>query len=265
MLTFDGYHVGGWIPDPKKPSDYAWSQRALIAQDGCASRLFGGDASAAEIVLPERTPISDQGPEPTCVGNAVGDAFELIAPEVVQVSRKFIFAMSCFEAGVDGRSGTFIRSAIAGAARHGVCTEAVYPYSSSSFERPTVMALRAAAARKIHTFYRITETGGDRLDEIDGALANGLPVVFGTQVGRAFANWRPGDAPLLPPVNDANVGGHAIVIVGRAITPQGRVYRIRNSWGTGYGDRGFALFDESYLAWNWTLDLWVPTAAPVLG
>jgi C1A family cysteine protease len=41
------------------------------------------------------------------------------------------------------------------------------------------------------------------------------------------------------------VGGHALLLVGFDL--EARVWRVRNSWGTGWGESGYA-----WLPWAWT-------------
>jgi hypothetical protein len=247
----------GYLSDPPSAKDYRWS---LLAKEL-------PPAADSDILLPERTAISNQGPYPTCVGNAVADGFEIVLPGPARnLSRRFAFQMACFEAGLDGRTGVYIRSAMDAGRTHGLVEEDVYPYGdpfdpvTGAVLLPPIGALRNANRHKVQGFYRIDEFGAARLDAIDVALQRGLPVVFGTDVGLTFQEYRSG---VLEP---SGVAGHALVVVGRLLGADGRrIYRIRNSWGTGWGDRGYALFSEDYMTWNRTQDLWVLTAGPVLG
>lgn len=54
---------------------------------------------------------------------------------------------------------------------------------------------------------------------------------------QAFQNWSPGS----PMGASSMVGGgwHQVAIKGYRITPAGRLWRVQNSWGTGWGDAGF--------------------------
>jgi C1A family cysteine protease len=51
----------------------------------------------------------------------------------------------------------------------------------------------------------------------------------------------------LPHPADAGdvVGGHAVLLVGYDLNS--RLWRVRNSWGTGWGEGGYA-----WLPWAWT-------------
>ena len=76
------------------------------------------------------------------------------------------------------------------------------------------------------------------LDEVELHLKNKRPVVVGIQVYRNFDEaGRNFDEPILePPAADMQMlGVQAVVIVARSE----RGFKIANSWGTGWGHKGF--------------------------
>jgi C1A family cysteine protease len=51
-------------------------------------------------------------------------------------------------------------------------------------------------------------------------------------------------------------GRHAMVICGY----NGKdAFKVRNSWGTTWGEDGYGWMSEGYIAWHSTKSLWVPT------
>ena len=79
-------------------------------------------------------------------------------------------------------------------------------------------------------------------------LSCGHPVAVGLQVTEA---WMGHQGPALPHPADAGevVGGHAVLLVGYDL--EARVWRVRNSWGEGWGEGGYA-----WLPWAWTSLPW---------
>jgi C1A family cysteine protease len=76
-------------------------------------------------------------------------------------------------------------------------------------------------------------------------LANGRPIVFGFTVYSAFESAtvaQTGIVPM-PSPSDQVVGGHAVVLVG--YDDAADRFRVRNSWGTGWGQQGY--FEMPYL------------------
>lgn len=61
-----------------------------------------------------------------------------------------------------------------------------------------------------------------------------------------------------------NSGGHAVVLVGFRTTPSGRQFLIHNSWGTDWGDNGYAWISETMLRER-SLDAFVIAAGDVSG
>ncbi len=215
---------------------------------------------------------TNQGSLSSCAGNATADAVEIAEAieeaqraeaesrtprKMPQLSRLFVYALARNlrqELGKD--EGSYIRDNFEILSRNGICTEETWPYDEAKvFVAPSFMAMREAAGHRIHSYYRIKSEGGDRIDEVKAALHAYHPVVFGTNVEQAFINEVHDLTPVGPP-QVKTIGGHAMVIVGWL---PGQGFLVKNSWGAGWGERGFCILKESFIAWEETRDLWVPT------
>lgn len=227
------------------------------------ARLGSG---TGDYVIPERTPISNQGALGSCVANATADALELLQPEgkVVQLSRLFVYYQARLRDGnVCADDGTYVRSAFASLQSVGVCPEDVWPYVEDAFsERPTLAALEAAYDYRIDGYYRIASRGRARLNEIEAAVRADHPVVFGTDVSKAFTEYGSDGPELVWSTPSRPIGGHAMVIVGVRFVPAGRCFVLRNSWGRDWGRGGYALASEAWLSDPCSSDFWVPTYLP---
>lgn len=226
-------------------------------------------------VIPEYTPISDQGNLGSCVGNGSMDALEILMglenpSSVVQLSRLHAYYLGrLYTRETNKDEGTHIRAVFYMINKRGVCPESLWPYdddkssgNSPVFHAPPLDALMTADSNKITSYYRIDAEGQERLDVIELSVRANHPVVFGTVVGSQFMNCR-SDAVLGRPQDSK--GRHCIICTGvrRAVTGR-REFLIRNSWSERWGDKGHAWLDEAYLDWDETEDLWVPTRMPKL-
>ena len=92
-------------------------------------------------------------------------------------------------------------------------------------------------------YWRRTEVN---VESFKQNLANNIPVVIGIKVFENFQRWR-GDGVLT--FSDGKQGqSHALVIVGYNDYKGSRgAFRVLNSWGTDWGDQGFAWIDYNYL------------------
>ena len=92
---------------------------------------------------------------------------------------------------------------------------------------------------------------------MQGCLASGYPFVFGFTVYASFesaAVAKTGKMPM-PKSGEQVVGGHAVLAVG--YNNDQRVFIIRNSWGDGWGDKGYFYMPYAYLLDdNLADDLW---------
>lgn len=208
-----------------------------------------------------------------CAGNSTADSVEVlnsiederkgVKRDPLQLSRLFIYTMARGmmdedqdgQADIDKDEGTFIRLCFEVLSRYGICDESVWPYDTSKvFTSPSMKALRQATGHRIHSYYRIKGEGDERCDAVRSALRGKHPVVFGTLIDSAFMSWRGSLTPISEPKGKTE-GGHAMLIVGCL----GENFLVKNSWGRSWGDNGYWLMSPSYLMWQNTWDLWVPT------
>lgn len=268
MLDSSLLKAKGYRPDPPKKAgekpDLAFSTELRPK----LKTAFWGDVD-----LTIHTSNSDQLWAGSCVGNATADAVEILnsiegLPRV-QLSRLFVYSMcrTIMDADGDGRAdldkdeGTYIRLAFDVLTKFGICREDLseaqggWPYDLSKLHiSPSIKSMRAATGHRIHSYYRITETGEDRLDRILEALRANRPVVFGTEVDEHFQALQ-GEGPVSYPRGDT-IGGHAMIVIGYI---SGKGFIVKNSWGLNWGDYGRCIMAPEYLSWSRTRDLWVPT------
>jgi C1A family cysteine protease len=209
-----------------------------------------------------------------CAGNATADSVEILDAldeaakakkesrkplPTVQLARLFVYAKAReLHQELSKDQGTYISSCFEVLSRFGICSEQTWPYDTSKvFVTPSIKALREATGHKIHSYYRISETGSERVDAVLTALRAYHPVVFGTLIPAWFGQWNGTDVINHPKDKEPLAGGHAMILVGWSSAKS--AFIVKNSWGTAWGDRGYWYMSPEYLAWNNTWDLWVPT------
>jgi len=95
------------------------------------------------------------------------------------------------------------------------------------------------------------------LDEMLGCLADGFPFEFGFSVYESFESdqvARTGLVPM-PKRGESLLGGHAVVGVGYDQATERLI--VRNSWGVGWGDKGYFYLPFAYASnRNLSDDFW---------
>jgi hypothetical protein len=254
----------GYRPDPPKSTDKNFT-------DILRPRLVR--ALQEDVDLRQYCTNSDQYSLGACAGNASADSVEILnaieGKPSVQLSRLFLYtlARNMMDEDGDGRTdidkdeGTYIRLCFDVLSKFGICREDIpagkggWPYDlKKAFTLPDLKAMRAATSHRIHSYYRIYETGNSRIDAIIDALQGRHPVVFGTVVDEVFRSLRdltPGSCSGTP------IGAHAMVIDGYL---RGLGFIVKNRWGDIWGEHGFCIMKpEVFTSYN-TNDLWVPTS-----
>jgi hypothetical protein len=188
------------------------------------------------------TRVEDQGQIGSCTANAAVGALEYHykrrdghSPDL---SRMFVYFNTRRMRGqVMFDTGAQIREAMASLLAFGACREEIWPYNPMLFAmEPPPVAYNDAALHEAIQYARVNGGQGTIT-----ALAQGLPVVFGTAIPqRCFEEAvRDGVVPMLTPeeLDRPRQGGHAMLIVG--YDNRDRVFIVRNSWGESWGDHGY--------------------------
>lgn len=254
-------HVYGYWPDPVRASLEAPAHNFSIQLAPKLTQVTPGD--------PDLRPFctsSNQYDIGSCAGNATADSLEVLNAisglPPVQLSRLFVYALARnLDGTLDQDNGSHIRRCFEVLSSFGICREDLaagkggWPYDTSKvLVLPDIMSMRSATGHRIHSYYRIVETGDALLEKMLEALRAHRPVVFGTQVDDVFEKikdttpWKRPTGPLL--------GGHAMMVVGY-ITGLGFI--VKNSWGPNWGENGFCIMAEDIFTSDKTQDIWVPT------
>lgn len=238
----------GWLPDlPDQRDLYLMAEPVAAATSSDLTTVFG---PACE----------DQGSLGCCTGfgNEFVDRFVRFKgghPAFVG-SRLFVYyGERVIEGTVNEDSGASIRDGIKAMARWGVCPEKDCPYVISKFARkPTKKAFTNAERAQILQYRRVAPS------QIRSVLTSGWPVVFGFTVYESFESKevsRTGIVPLPGPAEQV-LGGHCTVIVGH--NDAQKRFKVRNSWGTDWGDDGYFYLPYEFINNpNLADDFWVVT------
>ena len=225
--TLDDKFSLQWVPDKLDDRDY----RYAVTQKASPNVVD---------LRPYCSPIENQGSLGSCTGQAIAGAIELLnkrSGKHNDISRLFIYYYERLMLGtVNYDSGAYIRDGIKTTNHYGASLESYWPYDIKKFKNePVAEAKNDALKRKVTRYERVTNFNGC----ID-ALSNGFPVVMGFHVYSSFmtsAVSKNGNMPYPNTKRERLLGGHAVLLVGYNKTR--KVFIARNSWGTGWGDRGY--------------------------
>lgn len=148
------------------------------------------------------------------------------------------------------------RVAMLGCRERGLVALERWPETADTLNAvPPLDAFQAGECGTIEAFYRIADDG-DVKAGICHALARGYCPIFGMPVDTRYEQI--GSAIYDGP-GGAFLGNHAQVIVGYSAILD--AFKVLNSWGTSFGDGGFAWISASFMA-SRTFDKWVIQVAP---
>ncbi|MEV0027533.1 C1 family peptidase [Nocardia sp. NPDC050793] len=200
--------------------------------------------------------IGDQEDTGSCVGWATGDGlmrYHLVTANKLsderRVSPRFVWMASketdAFsqrpETFIEG-AGTELKAAVEVCKKYGVVEEAFLP-----FRIQTKMYLGQentfwahAATLRIASYFNV----GKSLNQWRSVLAGGSPILAGLTVDDTWDSATGNGGFLEEFAAGTERGGHAVAIVG--YLPSGH-FIVRNSWGTAWGDKGFAYASPDYV------------------
>lgn len=254
------YNCGFQAPDPEKARSIPVMQSVRMRGLPSSVDLSG-----------QMPPVSNQGGQNSCVAWATGYAMRSFHE---QKSRNWgydapinggkgehVFSPAYIYNQINGGrdQGSVIENALELMVREGAAPWSAMPYNERDYRtQPNAQQRAAASSFRLERYARIA---GTDLNTIKAELAAGRPVVFGMGVDDAF--YQLGSAPY-DQSGGKNYGGHAMTLVGyddSKVSQRGHkgAFRIINSWGTGWGDRGFGWV--SYQQWT-AMNPWVLAVHP---
>lgn len=206
-----------------------------------------------------------------CTANSISGALDYTlkkeGKKFITPSRLFIYYNErSIENTVSDDSGAQIRDGIKSVNKQGVCKESTWKYDISKFTiKPSNAAYKEALNYTVSEYKSVDNTN---LDSIKTALASGFPIVVGFSVYESFEGstvTKTGIVPM-PILNEPILGGHSTLMTGYNDTNEKvngmppKHFKLRNSWGLNWGDKGNFYMPFAYLTDpNMADDFWVVT------
>lgn len=241
---------------------YGWTKDTADARDFFLLPDLRTPVPARVDLRGQCPPVYDQGHLGSCTANAIAAAHELDQMKqpggstFVPSRLGIYYGERKIEGTVSQDSGAMIRDGMKVINSEGVVSETLWPYIVAKFAQKPPAAYYAEAAKHQSILYqRVVPT----IDAIKAALAAGYPVVFGFKVYASFESQsvaKTGIVPV-PKKGEQLLGGHAVCAVGYDDAKGWLI--VRNSWGPGWGDKGYFYFPYANIAACGASDFWTLT------
>ena len=240
IFSFNGKKINanGYIPSQPKPDD-----------------VYFENINNEE--LPEYVnlkgyflPVKNQGKLGSCSAFPISATYEYFAEKNnknVNVSELFIYYNARLARGKEKEdSGAYLSDAIEGVKKFGACFNSTWKYNVSKFhDKPSEEAYKEAKQFLADKYYRIQPN----IKDLKFALAKGYPVIFGLKLYKSFyVRNNTGIIPF-PSAKEQKLGkygNHAMLLIG--YSDQEKLFLVRNSWGTDFGESGYCYIPYDYLA-----------------
>ncbi|MGD1046895.1 MAG: C1 family peptidase [Bacteroidota bacterium] len=211
--------------------------RGNTFNDHADTSQSGNDKVTVDL-SPQMNPVRNQGNEGSTVGFALTAVLELEVyykyNKKVMLSPRFVYNNINHQ--IDG--GASIPDALNFLQKEGVVEESIWPYKAGEYQELPTKTISEAKHYKIDAWRSINL----QVSEIQAQLNAGYPVVAGILVYESFRT--PIDGIISnPSITERALGGQAICIVG--YDRHRKLFKIRNSWGAGWGINGYAYLPYS--------------------
>jgi len=224
------------------------------------------------------SPIENQGNLGSCTAHAAAGTVEYFQRRAykkhIDCSRLFIYKTTRNLMGVTGDTGAWLRNTMGALVLCGVPPEKYWLYTDQQpdfDEEPSAFVYAVAENYEAIKYFCHDPLGQNIspqqvLDRVMLFLVFGIPSMFGF-FGFPSFNYgeKKGEIPY-PCPNEQAQWGHAIVAVGydnkkkiknqKCKTETTGALLIRNSWGVGWGDKGYGWLPYEYVLNKLALDFW---------
>lgn len=199
--------------------------------------------------------INNQGSTGSCVGWATADGVmrhhlalanrirknQLLSPRFIWMASKETDEFTTKPQTFIEEAGTSLKSAMDIVRKYGTALESELPFniSTNMYIGKETAFYASASTRKAANYFNLFKN----LTQWKSWLANNGPILAGLSVDATWGNAAE-TAGKLDTFQPTTVrGGHAVCIVGYTADR----FIIRNSWGTDWGDKGFAYASVDYI------------------
>lgn len=197
--------------------------------------------------------IGDQGRSGSCVGWATGDSVlrwhlvksdrlakkKLLSIRYLWMAAKETDEFTSRPTSFIETDGTSLKAALDIARKFGVVTEDILGFNGNGLYSGSWQAFYAEASKiRVASYYNL----GRNLNDWRDWLVNNGPILTRLNVDETWMSATDTDGELTTYQPETVQGGHAVALVG--FRPN--EFIVRNSWGTAWGDKGFAYASDSY-------------------
>jgi C1A family cysteine protease len=243
-------HIKGWRPSPPDHRDLIMPDPTLVP----GLMILPSAADNSNLC----SPVEDQGELGSCTANSSTSAMEALAKKlgipVINLSRLFVYYYSRKVEGTPPSedSGAVIRDVMKVLAHYGAPPETAWPYDIEQFSsNPPYPVVKAALTHRINRYYRCPT-----LHSIKVSLAHGFTAVGGFSVPESMMGAHTAQTGIvaMPGPHEAMIGGHAVHFV--AYDDSTRLLKFQNSWGAGWGAKGFGFLPYDFVDAKLADDFW---------
>jgi len=219
-------------------------------------------------------PIENQGSLGSCTANAGVALMEYYERRAfgkhIDASRLFLYKATRNLLHWTGDTGAFLRTTMGAMAIFGVPPEEYWPYIIVDYDKePSAFCYAFAQAYQAIQYFRLDPPNTPKdllLKRIKCLISANLPSMFGFTVFSSIEQADDDGKIPFPCRGEKIIGGHAVAAVGFndkvkiknticGVKTEGALL-IRNSWGTGWGEKGYGWLPYEYVLQGLAVDWW---------
>lgn len=209
--------------------------------------------------------IGDQGDTGSCVGWGTADGVlryqfamagrwpltSMLSPRFLWMASKETDQFHNHPSSFIEEEGTSLKAACKVATKYGVVPTSVLPMSGALYRGDGNTFYAQAAQYRARSYHNLQPFGVlDPFANYKRWLSTVGPVLIGCSVDATWDACGPANGGVLGVFHPSTVrGGHCVALVGYRTEPNNQTtFIVRNSWGTSWGDKGFAYAASEYAA-----------------
>jgi len=276
MVEKIGKYGMGWIPDYPDFRDYTEKTEEIQLVLGGPKTLKAKGPPASVDLREWCSPVEDQGNLGSCTAHAGVGMIEYYERKAfgrhIDASRLFLYKVTRNLMKMKGDTGAYLRTTMGAMVLFGVPPEAYWPYrdAGEKFDQePPAFCYAFAQNYQAIKYFRHDPPGmkaGEIMKKLKTYLSAGHPAMFGFTVYNSIEQADGTGRIPFPSARERIEGGHAVLAIGyddkmRIKNKYGKsetngALLIRNSWGNGWGEKGYGWLPYEYVLHGLAEDFW---------